>query len=498
MGSNLARNEERQMNFIMFCANLLVPAVAFVWVRFLLGGTSRDAIVFIIALAAFFVKIFESRLGNYAKYFHISLIPIGVPITVAYSNDGLFGASSHVFFAWLTLSIAYYDKSVVIVAAIVTIVATLLLGSIYTPAFLLLHSVEIWQFIGLEFVLAAAIAAVVADRTCKLFAIVEVREKETSQLFTYQEKIMGNVRKVFNTLQNTSTNIYKSLDQFNQISHQIAKSSQEIAVGANVQIQETTGSLDIFNDLAEKINSAEGEVNKTVSSMNDLRQHNDLGMKSIEELSSKFAENIKATENVFLEINLLSEKSNSIGTIIETINGIAKQTNLLALNAAIEAARAGEAGRGFAVVADEVRRLAEQSTASTHQVDMILGEIIHTIEKTQDTMRHNKDIVKESNDKLSITVHSFNNIVLSSQDITMLIDVLNSQLQNMRSLKDKLLESMEKLATISKQDAVSIEEVSAATEEQAASVDNVVKSMNDVQDIMNSLSEMLNKNTAEL
>jgi len=232
--------------------------------------------------------------------------------------------------------------------------------------------------------------------------------------------------------------------------------------------------------------------------MNTLKQNNELGISSVKELSNKFNENINATEVVFQEINKLAEKSNYIGNIIETIDGIAEKTNLLALNAAIEAARAGESGKGFAVVADEIRKLAEQSSDSTHKVDNILIEIISIVEKTQTTMIHNKNIVKESNEKLEITVDSFKNIVISSDDIIKIIHILNDELTSIRKLKDNLLESMEKLLTISEQSGSATEEVSASTEEQSAFIENVLESMDEVQDIIRNLSNILNDSVGEV
>lgn len=298
---------------------------------------------------------------------------------------------------------------------------------------------------------------------------------------------MNNVKQIFTTLESTSATISASLNQFNE-------SSSQIAAGSISQQNEVTESVNIFDQLVHKISNAENIVDKTVNNMNTLKENNNSGIKSVTELSTKFEENMKSTDDVYKQINTLSEKSKYIGTIIETINGIAEQTNLLALNAAIEAARAGESERGFAVVADEIKKLAEQSASSTHEVDSILAEIVGIVEKAQSTMNYNKNIVNESNEKLAGTVKSFENIVLSSDDTIKLIHSLNDELQYVKNLKDNLFKAMESLSASIENSTASTEEVSASTEEQAASVENIVNSMDEIQNIIEDLSKLLNEN----
>lgn len=484
MKLNVLQNEEKQMNLIMFLANLAIPVVALGFVTLLLGGGAKDAIILLMAAGGIIVKVFEKPLGSMAKYLYVSLLPIVGPIVIVYANDGRFGAMTQAYFLILILSIAYYDKRVVLTNALVTVVANAAAMILFTDSYLLMHNLFIWIFIMLVFFLAAGTSFVISSRTYRLFEDVEQKERGMVNL-------LDNVKNAFESLEQSSSSINESLDAFNRLSLKIADASKEIAQGAGTQANVVENSLDIFNDLAGKIISSEEKVNDTVSMMNVLKENNDIGVASIHELTGKFKENIKSTEDAVREIEVLSEKSALISNIIDTIHGIAQQTNLLALNAAIEAARAGEAGKGFAVVADEIKKLSEQSSESTQKIDEILKDVVNIVGATRDTMGYNSSIVEESSNKLNTTVDVFKVMIESSEEVIHTIGLLNDELKNIAVLKESMQGSMQQLADISSESAVSTKEISSSATDQVASVNTIMSSMDLVQNSMNDLSAIL-------
>lgn len=423
--------------------------------------------------------------GGKAKYLYASIIPIASVLVIVIPNDGKFGAITHTCFFMVAMCIAYYDKTVVLVNAIETIVLNVAAMLIFTDAYLLYHNLPVWIFIMIVFSLTAAAAYVISGRTYSLFVDVEAKESRMVQL-------LSNVKDTFEDLQSSSSSINSSLNSFKNLSRRIADSSKEIADSADTQMREVEGSQEIFSELAEMITSSGERVGKTTQNISLLQENNNVGITSIHELEKRFDENIQSTKKASEEVALLSEKSALIGNIIDSIHQIAQQTNLLALNAAIEAARAGDAGKGFAVVADEINKLSQQSAESTQKIDEILKDILQIVESARTTMDHNTSIVNVSYDKLNETIGIFDNILNSSNEVKNISDLLEEELQGMVSLKDRLLDSMNKLSEISGNAANSSADIKASTADQLTAVEEIIGSMDVVQEGMERLAAVLN------
>jgi methyl-accepting chemotaxis protein len=174
--------------------------------------------------------------------------------------------------------------------------------------------------------------------------------------------------------------------------------------------------------------------------------------------TSAASESIRGIENLVLEVEQaaeviknLEQESNSVGSVLEVIRGIAEQTNLLALNAAIEAARAGEAGRGFAVVADEVRTLASRTQESTAEIDGMIARLqsearsaVQAMEKAQDGAQSNAKQVEtlaESLEGISGAVRLINEmntqIAAAAEEQTAVSEEVNRNIVNINSLAEQ-------------------------------------------------------------
>jgi len=275
------------------------------------------------------------------------------------------------------------------------------------------------------------------------------------------------------TVTESSKVLKNSSEQITTVSEEIAKTIQEVATGATQQAADAEQGADTMSDLAAKINNVSQHTDAIVEYYDATINLTKEGLVSVEDLADKAKETTAITQEIIKDTYELSEHSEEIGKIIKVIDSIASQTNLLSLNAAIEAARAGEAGQGFAVVAEEIRKLAEQSASATKEIANIIKDTQQQTERVVEKARQSEGILKTQNIAVNNTIEVFKKIADSMAELEKKVNAITEEVKEMNTYKDKAVNAICNISSVSQQIAAATEEVSASTEEQVSSIEEL-------------------------
>ncbi len=326
------------------------------------------------------------------------------------------------------------------------------------------------------------------------------REDEIGGLTKAFHELNENFSELVSEIIDSSYQVASSSEQLNVTADEVANTSEdmaktidEIAQGATDQATSTeVGATKTFA-LGELIEANKAHMNNlNEASANIVTMIGD-GLKIVTDLTEKTQDTDKAAKEIFEVITKTDESTSKIGEASNVIALIAEQTNLLALNAAIEAARAGEAGKGFAVVADEIRKLAEQSTASTKDIDDIVHELVESSRIAVGTINHVNDIITDQVQAVKETEDKFVDISKAVEVSVHAIDNLNVSEKNMESQKAEILDTIQGLSAIAQENAASTEEASAAVTQQSESMRQIVDASGDLAKLSEELSNSVSR-----
>ena len=308
--------------------------------------------------------------------------------------------------------------------------------------------------------------------------------------------VIKHVRDIIRNVQDTAKTVSDDAESLNDNFSKSAQILENVAMSIATVTDNALQQQENLVETRKQVHAMEGDVAKAVTAMKSglesvqstarqAVQGSELATETVKQMN----EIAKAVQDSAGIVRELGENSKEIGSIVEAISNIAGQTNLLALNAAIEAARAGEQGRGFAVVADEVRKLAEESQSAVEKIGAIIQTIQVTTENAVEAMEFGRSRVEQGRGNVETTGVSFQEIVsmirTAEENSLTVMKVISNLTEPMKNI----VERTEKAADMSDEIVKEVESISVATAEQAGSVMTISENSQALTELSNDLKK---------
>ncbi|OXS70645.1 chemotaxis protein [Lysinibacillus sp. KCTC 33748] len=360
------------------------------------------------------------------------------------------------------------------------------------------------------------IAIVTASNISKPITIVSKRMSELADGNLQHELLPVTHRDEIGQLMLSANNMNEKLKQtissIHTVSETVAASSEELAQSANevqsgteqitVTMQElasgTETQASTAGDLAETMTSFQRSIHETTQEGIELKAHSNL----VQELTTtgkglmvQSTQQMTTINEIVLDsvkkVEGLNVQSAEISKLVSVIDDISNQTNLLALNAAIEAARAGEHGKGFAVVADEVRKLAEEVQYSVTDISTIVNRIQGETGNVTTALQSGYEEVKRGTVQLNQTNETFEQISEAVEEMILNINTISSNLNKVAQNSESINVSIDEMASISQESAAGVEQTTATVEETAATMEEISRGANHLASMAEELNSQL-------
>lgn len=299
--------------------------------------------------------------------------------------------------------------------------------------------------------------------------------------------LVGDIRGIAFKVAGSAQNLSGTSQEMSASSQEVARTVDQISKGAETQAEMVEESNRLFKEVAMSINLVASSAKKVAVSANQTLENAQSGSELADASLDSIRQVLSEVESGGQQMVNFITQLQQIGKFVEVINNIAQKTNLLALNATIEAARAGEYGHGFAVVAEEIRKLADSTTISANEITTLVEGIRNEGQKVQSSMGQVIEEMESGREAVDRTSQAFSVITQNAEGTRAKSSSIAELAEHQKSSAERITRAIDEIDKVVSDNAAATEQVSAATQEQSASMEELVQSARDLSTMAESM-----------
>lgn len=319
--------------------------------------------------------------------------------------------------------------------------------------------------------------------------------KEIQSTFSNMKTLIFGVKNLSSEVLDSSSRVEEATMDFKKATEEISIAMNEVEQGIVQQAKDAEGCLIEMDNLSQRIISVSDSTREITRITEQTKESIKEGTDCTERLNDQTKSTIEITTNIIKKVEQQANNSLTIGKISNVISDIANQINLLSLNASIESARAGEFGRGFAVIANEIRNLAEQSKNSVEEIKKIISNIQEETERTMEIAQEAEHVLLLQENAVKETTDSYLSINQNVEQLVVNLQYITTAIEDIEESRVSTLGAIESISAVLEEIAASTNTVSQASKNQILSVDSVSKSSVALTDNANQLLQEVEKFT---